>query len=82
MSTIKEANQIIVLSDGQVVEQGTHDELMARGKEYYNLVTAQVKTNEAVEASNKGRNVAMVDSDDEEEIKKFPTPQSKKVIMY
>lgn len=68
LSTIREANQIIVLSDGKVVEQGTHNDLMARGKDYYNLVTAQVKTNETVEASSKGGTMAIMDNDDEDDI--------------
>lgn len=36
----------MVVSDGQVVEQGTHDELMALKSDYYSLVTTQVTTDE------------------------------------
>ncbi|XP_045464597.1 ATP-dependent translocase ABCB1 [Harmonia axyridis] len=42
LSTIRNADKIIVLSKGVVVEQGTHDELMALKNEYFNLVTNQV----------------------------------------
>jgi ABC-type multidrug transport system fused ATPase/permease subunit len=42
LSTIRKAHKIIVLSDGSVVEQGTHDELMALpGGVYRGLATSQ-----------------------------------------
>ena len=44
LSTIKNANRIIAIRDGQVEEVGTHEELMAKGGLYSNLVNAQVFT--------------------------------------
>lgn len=41
LSTIKDAHNIVVMSAGQIVEQGTHDELLEKRAAYYNLVTAQ-----------------------------------------
>ena len=41
MSTIKNADQIIVLDNGEVAEVGTHDTLMLRHGLYYNLYNAQ-----------------------------------------
>lgn len=41
LSTIKEADKIIVLGDGNVVEQGTHDSLMAHKGTYAKLVELQ-----------------------------------------
>ena len=42
LSTIRQADSIAVISDGQVVEQGTHDELMANESgHYFNLVNKQ-----------------------------------------
>jgi ATP-binding cassette, subfamily B, bacterial len=37
LSTVRDADQILVLDGGQVVERGTHDELLARGGRYRTL---------------------------------------------
>jgi len=41
LSTVRHADKIIVLRDGQIVELGAHDELMARGGAYADLMRAQ-----------------------------------------
>jgi len=41
LSTIKKANKIIALQDGEIVESGTHDELIAKGGVYSALVEYQ-----------------------------------------
>ena len=41
MSTIKNADKIIVLNNGEVAEIGTHSTLMSMGGLYYNLYNAQ-----------------------------------------
>ena len=41
LSTIRDANKIIVLKDGVVAEEGTHDELIARGGVYAELYRIQ-----------------------------------------
>jgi ABC-type multidrug transport system fused ATPase/permease subunit len=42
MSTIRGANRIIVVEAGAIVESGSHDELLAIGGAYAQLVTGQV----------------------------------------
>ena len=41
LSTIKRAEQIVVLSQGEIVERGTHDELDKAGGAYHRLIQAQ-----------------------------------------
>ncbi|MEU4243558.1 ABC transporter ATP-binding protein [Actinoplanes sp. NPDC026619] len=41
LSTIREAHQILVLDSGQIVERGTHDELLAAGGLYAELYRIQ-----------------------------------------
>ena len=43
LSTVKNADQIIVLKHGQIVEQGNHQELVQRKADYYNLVKNQLE---------------------------------------
>jgi subfamily B ATP-binding cassette protein MsbA len=44
LSTIRDANKIIVLKGGVVAEQGTHDELLAKGGVYAELYKIQFNT--------------------------------------
>ena len=43
LSTVKNADQIIVLDNGQVVEQGTHEQLTQARGAYYHLVKNQLE---------------------------------------
>jgi ABC-type multidrug transport system fused ATPase/permease subunit len=46
LSTIKNADRIVVLKDGRVVEEGSHAELLARGGEYTQLYDLQYREQE------------------------------------
>tara|TARA_Y100000996_G_scaffold151362_1_gene116626 strand:- start:2122 stop:3942 length:1821 start_codon:yes stop_codon:yes gene_type:complete len=41
LSTIQKADKIVVMQNGEIVEKGTHNELMSKKKVYYNLIRLQ-----------------------------------------
>ncbi len=43
LSTVINADLICVVNDGEISEQGTHDELYSRKGNYYSLVQRQLK---------------------------------------
>ena len=43
LSTVKDADNIIVLDKGNIAEQGTHDELTKKQGIYYTLVKNQLE---------------------------------------
>ncbi len=50
LSTVRRADQILVVDGGQVVERGTHDELLARGGAYAELYRTQFADAPAADA--------------------------------
>jgi ATP-binding cassette subfamily B protein len=53
-STVRQADVIVVLRDGQLAEHGTHDELMALGGEYAAAFSVQARAFASVAASPAG----------------------------
>ena len=49
LSTIRDADTIVVMDDGHIVEQGSHEDLLAHRGFYYNLYQSQF-TEAAAEA--------------------------------
>ena len=41
LQTVKHADEILYIDNGGVMESGTHEELLALGKEYYTMVEIQ-----------------------------------------
>jgi subfamily B ATP-binding cassette protein MsbA len=50
LSTVRNADRIIVLAQGRIVEEGRHDDLLARGGEYTKLYQLQFQIEEAFES--------------------------------
>ena len=57
LSTIKNCDKIIVLDDGKVIEQGTHEELLSREGRYYELWQLQMGTRTARADENASNHV-------------------------
>ncbi len=43
LSTVRDADRLLVIDDGRIIERGTHEELLALGGFYRNLYTSQFK---------------------------------------
>src|SRR5258708_28548343 len=60
LSTIRNADQIVVLDEGEIVEQGSHEELSSRGGRYAALIQGREEVaNPDPTCSDRLRNVTM-----------------------
>jgi subfamily B ATP-binding cassette protein MsbA len=50
LSTVADCDQIFVMDEGRIVEQGTHDELIARRGLYYRMARHQMKLDDSTPA--------------------------------
>jgi ABC-type multidrug transport system fused ATPase/permease subunit len=55
LRTVKEADQIIVLRDGEIVERGTHDQLLAEGGFYRQIYDLELRDQEQAQAEEEAR---------------------------
>ncbi|MEW6723722.1 MAG: ABC transporter ATP-binding protein [Bacillota bacterium] len=53
LSTIKNADQIVVLEDGEIVEQGTHAELLETGRIYRQIYEMQLRPQDQTETATR-----------------------------
>ncbi|KAH8371803.1 hypothetical protein KR093_008900 [Drosophila rubida] len=89
LSTVRRADKIVVINSGQIVEAGTHQELMMLRNHYFNLVTTQMGDDDGSVLSPTGdiyKNFDIKDEDDqeikilheEEEVEEETTDKKKK----
>ena len=49
LEALRDADRIVVFKDGTIVEEGSHDALLARKGEYYRLYEKQIEGGEGLE---------------------------------
>ena len=58
LSTIRSADRILVIDNGEILEQGTHEELLKRRGHYYELYTNQFIDEVGIDVLKKKKNVS------------------------
>ena len=66
LTTIKDADLIILIDNGKIIEQGTHQSLLEQGKHYKALYNAQnvslnVRSNEVYQTDYKGEDIEKIE---------------------
>nr|DAC81112.1 TPA_exp: multidrug resistance transporter 3 [Leptinotarsa decemlineata] len=81
LSTIRRANVIIFISNGKVVEKGTHCELMAAKGDYHKMVLAQGKNEEQKEMSTSVGGITIQEKLQQIDTNEEQTCESKEKVM-
>ncbi|KYG42810.1 hypothetical protein M433DRAFT_73019 [Acidomyces richmondensis BFW] len=63
LSTIQHAHLILVINDGEIVEHGTHDELMSKKGKYFSLWSKQLGKNKKCQMLTINEDVSLTASD-------------------
>ena len=64
LSTVKNADMIMLLKKGEILEAGTHDELIKNNGEYYKLVENQLVNNIAIPELDRKNSIMKCSDDD------------------
>ncbi len=59
LSTIRNADKVLVIDQGEIIERGTHDELMAARGFYYDLYMSQFRRQATSEDGRSGASQAL-----------------------
>ncbi|KAJ3274327.1 Multidrug resistance protein 1 [Terramyces sp. JEL0728] len=62
LSTVKKADLIVVMDAGEIIEQGTHAQLLEKKGNYYNLVQAQELKTDGAQSPKVGENSPQVEA--------------------
>ncbi|KAH8400874.1 hypothetical protein KR009_001610 [Drosophila setifemur] len=92
LSTVRRADRIVVINKGEMVESGTHQELMELKNHYFNLVTTQLGEDDGSVLSPTGdiyknfdikdedeKEIKILEEEDEEEVSAKKDKKAKKV---
>ena len=63
LSTIRRADRILVIEDGRVTEQGSHDELISARGHYYSLYTQQFRQEQELERQRQLERLAVAENE-------------------
>ncbi|XAR61640.1 Xenobiotic-transporting ATPase [Bertholletia excelsa] len=84
LSTIRDVDKIIVLKNGQVIETGTHLELISKGEEYASLLSLQASENTEIQNQKNPSGTCVISASHEQlenQIHQEPTKSINKIDL-